>query len=171
MMRIGLFRSKTQLQTVMKLHTLLLSTLAIFSAAIMSSCATGPYAQYGTAVGGLGGAALGGVIGNQSGRPLEGAAIGAVAGGLVGNQIGAANDQYRYQQRGYTYAPQAAQIIYQQQPVYVQRSYGYQQPIYCAPSYPRYYSSPRTSVSFGFSSGSGYGRPYYGHRRHYRSCY
>ncbi len=157
----------------MKLKTLLLSALTVFTAAFMSSCATGPYAQYGTAAGGLGGAALGGIIGNQSGRPLEGALIGGAAGALVGNQIGASNDQYRYQQRGYSYAPQPTRVIYQQQPVYVQRSYGYSQPVYCEPSYPRYYSAPRSSVSFGFSSGHhyGHGRPYYGHSRRYDSCY
>jgi len=155
----------------MKLHTLLLSGLAVISAAMMSSCASGPYAQYGTAAGGIAGAALGGIIGNQSGRGLEGAAIGAAAGALAGNQIGAANDQVRYPQPRYAYAPQPTRVIYQQQPVYVQPSYGYSHPSYCPPSYPSYYSAPRSSVSFGFSSGGYYGRPHYGHSRRYRGCY
>jgi outer membrane lipoprotein SlyB len=41
----------------------------------------------------LGGAAAGGIIGNQSGRGLEGAAIGAGFGALGGNVIGGSNDQ------------------------------------------------------------------------------
>lgn len=51
----------------------------------------------GTAVGALGGAALGGIVGHQSGRGLEGAAIGAVAGGAAGNVIGGAQDQRKAQ--------------------------------------------------------------------------
>lgn len=158
----------------MKTHRLLLSAVAVISTVMMSSCASGPYAQYGSAVGGLGGAALGGIIGHQSGHGLEGAAIGAAAGALAGNQIGAANDQFYYQSRGYASAPQPTRVIYQQQPVYVQPSYGYgyAPPAYCPPpAYPSYYSAPRSSVSIGFSSGGYYGRPHYGHSRRYRGCY
>lgn len=85
--------------------TLLLMTLtAAFS---ISSCTYGPNARTGTAVGALGGAALGGIIGHQSGRGLEGAAVGAGAGALTGNLIGGAQDDRNYyhsrSHRGYRY--------------------------------------------------------------------
>jgi uncharacterized protein YcfJ len=73
--------------------------LSIITAATMSSCATGPAAQQGAVIGGLGGAAVGGIIGSQSGRGLEGAAIGAGLGALGGNAIGNAKDR----RRGYYY--------------------------------------------------------------------
>lgn len=84
-------------------------TLSLLAALGLVSCATGPNAQTGTVIGALGGAAAGGIIGNQSGRGLEGAAIGAGLGALGGNAIGNAQDQrnaqYRYEQgydsRGY----------------------------------------------------------------------
>ena len=62
--------------------------LTLITAASLSSCATGPDAQRGAVIGGLGGAAVGGIIGSQSGRGLEGAAIGAGLGALGGNAIG-----------------------------------------------------------------------------------
>ena len=78
------------------------STLPFFSlsaaiALVFSSCATGPYgdnenAKEGAVIGGLAGAGLGAIIGNQSGRPLEGALIGAGAGGLGGAAIGSSQD-------------------------------------------------------------------------------
>ena len=71
----------------------IVSTLAALS---LASCASGPNAQTGTAVGALGGAAVGGIIGSQSGRGLEGAAIGAGVGALAGNQIGDAQDRRNY---------------------------------------------------------------------------
>ena len=84
------------------MKTIALSLLAVIS---ISSCATGPNAQTGTVVGALGGAAVGGIIGNQSGRGLEGAAIGAGLGALGGNAIGNSQDQrnaqYYNQQQGY----------------------------------------------------------------------
>ncbi|WP_395745362.1 glycine zipper domain-containing protein [Prosthecobacter sp.] len=49
-------------------------------------------------LGALGGAAVGGIIGNQSGRGLEGAAIGAGLGALGGNALGNARDQRNYYQ-------------------------------------------------------------------------
>ena len=80
-------------------------TLSLLAALGLVSCATGPNAQTGTVIGALGGAAAGGIIGNQSGRGLEGAAIGAGLGALGGNAIGNAQDQrnaqYYDQQRGY----------------------------------------------------------------------
>lgn len=90
-----------------KRFTLLVMTLtAVFS---ISSCTYGPNARTGTAVGALGGAAVGGIIGHQSGRGLEGAAIGAGAGALTGNMIGGAQDERnerhyrRNAPRGYYY--------------------------------------------------------------------
>lgn len=74
-------------------------TLAGASAAlILSNCAgpAGPNTQRGIATGGLIGAAAGGIIGHQSGRALEGAAIGAAAGGTAGGLYGNARDQERY---------------------------------------------------------------------------
>lgn len=68
-------------------------TLTLLMAVSLVSCATGPNAQTGAVIGALGGAAAGGIIGNQSGRGLEGAAIGAGLGALGGNAIGNAQDQ------------------------------------------------------------------------------
>lgn len=79
-------------------------TLSLLAAISLASCATGPNAQTGTVIGALGGAAAGGIIGNQSGRGLEGAAIGAGLGALGGNAIGNAQDQRNaqyYHQQGY----------------------------------------------------------------------
>lgn len=61
----------------------------------LSSCTNGRNARTGTVVGALGGAAVGGIIGNQSGRGLQGAAIGAGLGALGGNIIGGSNDRRR----------------------------------------------------------------------------
>lgn len=86
---------------MINMKNIALSLLTIIS---ISSCATGPNAQTGTVVGALGGAAVGGIIGNQSGRGLEGAAIGAGLGALGGNAIGNSQDQRNaqyYNQQGY----------------------------------------------------------------------
>lgn len=69
------------------------------------SCATGPNAQTGAVVGGLGGAALGGIIGHQSGRGLEGAAIGGALGAIGGNAVGNAQDQRNYYNHYYRPQP------------------------------------------------------------------
>ncbi len=74
--------------------------LILVCGASLVSCASGPNAQTGTVLGALGGAAVGGIIGHQSGRGLEGAAIGAGAGAIGGNMIGNAQDQ-RNAQRYY----------------------------------------------------------------------
>ncbi|GAA5143376.1 hypothetical protein GCM10023213_31030 [Prosthecobacter algae] len=74
---------------------------SLIAASSLVSCATGPNAQTGTVVGALGGAAAGGIIGNQSGRGLEGAAIGAGLGALAGNAIGNSQDQRNYQRGRY----------------------------------------------------------------------
>jgi len=69
----------------------------------LASCASGPNAQTGTVLGALGGAAAGGIIGHQSGRGLEGAAIGGGLGALGGNAIGNAQDQRNYEARNRYY--------------------------------------------------------------------
>ncbi|MGI9243126.1 MAG: glycine zipper domain-containing protein, partial [Verrucomicrobiales bacterium] len=63
-------------------------------------CGTSCYSDYGTVhtkrgtvVGGLLGAGAGAVIGNQSDRPLEGAAIGGAVGALTGGLLGSARDE------------------------------------------------------------------------------
>lgn len=71
----------------------LLLICTLLSSASLISCSNGPNARTGTVIGALGGAAAGGIIGNQSGRGLEGAAIGAGLGALGGNVIGGSNDQ------------------------------------------------------------------------------
>ncbi len=90
-----------------------LSKLAILAVALASvSCASGPNAQTGAVVGGLGGAALGGIIGHQSGRGLEGAAIGGALGAVGGNAVGNAQDQRNYQRQQQYYAPQQPRPYY-----------------------------------------------------------
>lgn len=74
---------------------LLATTLSVSS----MSCSSGPNARTGTVIGALGGGALGGIIGHQSGRGLEGAAIGAGLGALGGNVIGGSQDQRNYYNR------------------------------------------------------------------------
>jgi hypothetical protein len=56
------------------------------------------------------------VIGNQSGRPLEGAAIGGAIGALAGAAIGGANDQAYYGEAGY--APGPAPVVVRPYPRY-----------------------------------------------------
>jgi uncharacterized protein YcfJ len=79
--------------------------LAVTVSCSFVSCASGPNARTGTWVGGLGGAALGGIIGHQSGHGWEGAAIGGGLGALAGNAIGNEQDRrnYYYSRRGYRY--------------------------------------------------------------------
>jgi uncharacterized protein YcfJ len=52
---------------------------------VFAGCTT---TQKGAAVGGLGGATLGGIIGHQSGNDIAGAAIGGVAGTVGGMLVG-----------------------------------------------------------------------------------
>lgn len=84
-------------------HALILSLATV----IFTSCAAGPNTQTGAVIGGLAGAAAGGIIGHQSGRGLEGAAIGGAAGAAGGALIGNAQDRreeeqyYRSNRRGY----------------------------------------------------------------------
>jgi hypothetical protein len=76
----------------MKKYLPLACALSLF----LPACASGPNARTGSVLGGLGGAAAGGIIGNQSGRGLEGAAIGGVLGAVGGNAIGDSQDQRNY---------------------------------------------------------------------------
>lgn len=57
-----------------------LTLLLLTSVSLFSSCATGPHATTGTAVGAVGGAVVGGPVG-------------AVAGGAVGNAYGHEEDK------------------------------------------------------------------------------
>jgi uncharacterized protein YcfJ len=75
-----------------KIQLTIVSGLCAFA---LTNCAepTGPNTQRGAVIGALGGAALGGIVGHQSGNALEGAAIGAAAGGGAGALYGNAQDQ------------------------------------------------------------------------------
>lgn len=83
----------------MKLKIIALTSA--LAAVTLSNCAApaGPNTQRGIATGGLLGAAAGGIIGHQSGRGLEGAAIGAAAGGTAGGLYGNSRDQEQYGRR------------------------------------------------------------------------
>ena len=92
----------------MKKHLFTLLTAAMLLN--LTSCQdAGPNTNTGAVIGGLAGAGLGAIIGNQSGRPLEGAAIGGAVGALGGAAVGnaqdqrnrQAEDQYYRQQQGY----------------------------------------------------------------------
>lgn len=65
----------------------------LLSSVSLASCSNSPRARTGTVIGALGGAGVGGIIGSQSGRGLEGAAIGAGLGALGGNLIGGSQDR------------------------------------------------------------------------------
>ncbi len=93
------------------------SLLTILTAVSLVSCASGPNAQTGSVLGALGGAAVGGIIGSQSHRGLEGAAIGGALGAMGGNALGNARDQrqqqyYQGQQQGYRGGPPQQQQGY-----------------------------------------------------------
>ena len=50
------------------------------------SCTSGPRARSGTAIGALGGAAAGGIIGRSFGGAAVGAGIGALGGNIIGGE-------------------------------------------------------------------------------------
>lgn len=92
------------------MKSIILKSLTIASAAMLSSCAGGPSAQNGTLIGAGTGALAGGIIGHQSGNTAAGAIIGGVAGGAIGNAVGNNRDQQRgtavrYDQYGRPYYP------------------------------------------------------------------
>lgn len=70
-----------------------LSTLLIVGALGLSACAGMSQKQRGAVIGATTGAAVGGVIGNQTGSTARGAIIGAVVGGAAGAIIGHQMDQ------------------------------------------------------------------------------
>lgn len=91
------------IQNLMKLKQLILSTVALASLGL-ASCTTepAPHTKTGAVGGGLLGAGLGAIVGHQSGRALEGAAIGGAAGAAGGALLGsAADDRERQRQRQY----------------------------------------------------------------------
>lgn len=138
--------------------------LAVGLACGLCSCyTTGPYGyapntKAGAVGGGLLGAAVGGIVGNQSGRGLEGAAIGAGAGALAGGLMGSAQDDVNAR-RSYGYARTAQDRVYYGEPGgYVERGPVYYQaaPVYCEPA-PVYYRPPVTySFGVGYSSFRGH---------------
>ncbi len=73
--------------------------LAVLATIAASGCASGPRAETGTALGGIGGTAVGAIIGHQSGKTAEGALIGAAVGALAGNTIGGSLDEIEARNR------------------------------------------------------------------------
>ena len=67
-------------------------SLGLFSVGCSTTDST-VHTKQGAVKGGLLGAAAGGIIGHQSGRGLEGAAIGAGAGAVGGGLLGSAQDE------------------------------------------------------------------------------
>jgi hypothetical protein len=146
---------------IMKTHLFRSAMLLLVGASLALTSCEYPYYQNGyygsgsgynqrtgTVYGAAGGALLGGIIGNQSRRPLEGALIGGILGGLAGNAIGANRDRYYYVRGGPAYDNR-----------YTNRYY------YGRPSYSSsYYRHPYFSNSY-------YGSPYYSRRPTYVSRY
>ena len=73
--------------------TRLSSALFLGAAVVLSGCAGMSQKQRGAVIGATTGAAVGGVIGNQTGSTARGAIIGAVVGGAAGAIIGHQMDQ------------------------------------------------------------------------------
>ncbi len=144
------------------MNRLLILPLLCACSLLGTSC----YAPYGTVqtkrgtvLGGLVGAGTGAIVGNQSGRGLEGAAIGGAVGALAGGLLGSARDEAYYGSPaapppppqpyyGTVYRP--APVVPIPIPVPVYRSYGYN----------RYYSG-------GYYHRGGYGRF---HAPRYSNC-
>lgn len=70
-----------------------ISTLLLASTLVLGGCASMSQKQRGAVIGATTGAAVGGVIGNQTGSTARGAIIGAVVGGAAGAVIGHQMDQ------------------------------------------------------------------------------
>jgi uncharacterized protein YcfJ len=100
----------------------------IAASTLLAGCATGPNAQTGLVLGGILGAAAGGIIGHQKGRGLEGAALGAGIGAIGGNAYGNGVDQHMYYQRPSYYQPQAQYIT--PAPQIQERHYHHQRTVY-----------------------------------------
>jgi hypothetical protein len=118
-----LLKHPIQINNIMKTSLCHLATVGVLGIALtFTSCVSpyydggyyggpGPEQQRGTVVGAFGGGAVGGIIGNQSGRGLEGAAIGALLGGLAGSSLGASNDQ-RFHGNNVGYYGRPAPVVY-----------------------------------------------------------
>ena len=129
-------------------HLVTVGTLGLVLA--LTSCVSpypGPNEHMGGVAGAIGGGALGAIIGNQSGRPLEGAAIGGALGALAGSSIGASQDHY------YGY----------RQPVVYRRPVVVAPPPVFAPA-PVFYGPRPYRTSFVATTGYHYG-PGIGYRR------
>ena len=128
------------------------------SALTLSSCVSpyygGPNQRVGGVLGAATGALAGAVIGNQSDRPLEGAAIGGVVGALAGAALGDAQDQVVY---GRGYSGYSGGYGYRPAPIY-----------YGSPTY-SYYSPAPVIVQRSYIS-SGYGFGFGGGGSCYRPC-
>ena len=140
-----------------------------------------PNTKAGAVGGSLVGAALGGIIGHQSGRGLEGAAIGAGAGALAGGVLGSAQDDANARRpRSYGYTRTAQDTRYYGEPGgYVSRGPVYYErpaPVYCEPV-PVYcepapvYVRPRVTYSFGVGYSSFGRHRHYGHGRYRSNCW
>lgn len=70
-----------------------LSATVLLGAVVLSGCAGMSQKERGAVIGATAGAAVGGVIGNQTGSTARGAIIGAVVGGAAGAVIGHQMDQ------------------------------------------------------------------------------
>lgn len=70
-----------------------LSALTLLGTLVLSGCASMSQKERGAVIGATAGAAVGGVIGNQTGSTARGAIIGAVVGGAAGAIIGHQMDQ------------------------------------------------------------------------------
>ena len=75
------------------LHTAMRGAALLAIAVVATSCASLSNKQKGAVIGGAAGAAVGGVIGNNTGSTARGAIIGAVVGGAAGAIIGHQMDQ------------------------------------------------------------------------------
>ncbi|MEO0018961.1 MAG: hypothetical protein RLZZ522_2244 [Verrucomicrobiota bacterium] len=70
------------------------SLIALVGLIALPSCAnTGPNQNRGAAIGGLGGAGVGAIIGNQSGNAAAGAVIGGLSGAAIGGAVGRNKDK------------------------------------------------------------------------------
>ncbi len=102
---------------------ILIATLAAVAITGTKNAAAQNNLQRGATLGGLGGAVIGGLIGDNSNKAGEGAAIGGVVGVVAGSLLGNAADKdaaLRSQQR--YYAQQQHQIAQQQQAAAIQQS-------------------------------------------------
>ena len=77
------------------LVTVLLVVAVVVGAAFITGCESD--AGKGAAIGGLGGAGLGAIIGHQSGHTAEGALLGGAVGGGAGYIIGSERDKKKTQ--------------------------------------------------------------------------